>query len=124
MEAEESPEELDERLRREREAHADAAEIVYGGVRAEACETFAELSRDDSRFSLEAPTLTGTAAETGYLPADCSRSELDYHMDKLSALVLGTSLLVGYGAAKAESWWSERRGGTSEVTDDADEFRS
>jgi hypothetical protein len=117
----ETPEELDERLRRTREAHADAAEIVYGGIRAEACVLSGEIARDESgRLSLEPPVLEATATETGHVPADCPQTQVEQYMDKLSAIILGTCLIAGYGAAKADAWWSERR---SDARGDRDEGR-
>lgn len=98
--------EEDERRQRTQEAHADAAEIMYDGLKAEAC----DLARDeDGRYLLEGPTLTGTIAETGHLTSDCPRTGFEQAGDKLSALTLGTCLLVGFGAAKASAWLSDHR---------------
>lgn len=83
-----------------RGAHAEAAEILADGAKAEACEVHEIAHGFGEGAPLTAQWHAMSEQPSHPLTMNCPDGRLEASMDKIGALTLGASLLIGYGASR------------------------
>lgn len=102
--------EKDEKRRAElTEAYGNAGEIILEGLPRDSSERGVfDLGLGGERCALEPPILETSTVQD--VSIECPRLEqADRYMDKVEALMLGTTLLVGYGISCATQAFSRGR---------------